>query len=285
MDGNRDIHASQSELRLRLERCDNARLAGIVGDMTDAITDIVNKHQISIEEFRAAVAFARDIGLATDDRRNEWVLLFDTMGISGAVEAANLIRPTGATPQTMLGPFHRSKAPAKANGDTISIDNVGTPLTFFTKVVDLEGQPIPDATVDVWQANSDGVYENQDPDSQPEFNLRGRFQTDARGQASFQTVRPAGYTLPEDGPVGHLMRLLGQSMTRPAHIHFRVEAKGFQTLVTQVLDRSDPHIETDPLFCASSELRADFGDRSSPDSHNIRFTFKLARSRPGASQN
>ena len=73
MDGNRDIHAPQSELRLRLERCDNARLAGIIGDMTDAITDIVNKHQISIEEFRAAVAFARDIGLATDDRRNEWV--------------------------------------------------------------------------------------------------------------------------------------------------------------------------------------------------------------------
>jgi len=284
MDGNQDIQASHSALRHRLESGENSRLALIVCDLTEALGAVVDKHRVTPKELRAVVEFAKHIGLATDDRRNEWVLLLDTMGITGAAEAVNLNRPAGVTPHTLLGPFHRDKAPFKNSGDTISIDNIGTPLTFVAQVVDLDGQPVIGATVDVWQANGDGLYENQDPDSQPEFNLRGKFQTDQQGEVTIRTVRPAGYILPDDGPVAHLMELLGLSMKRPSHIQFRVEAVGFETLVTQVFDRSDPHLEADPLFCVSPELLADFGDPTSSGGCNTRFTFKLAGSQPGASQ-
>lgn len=284
MDGNQTLHASHSDLRRRLESPGASRLARIVGETTDAITRIADKHRVTPQELRAVVGFAVDIGLATDDRRNEWVLLLDTMGLTGTVETANLDRPAGVTPQT-LGPFYRCDAPIKSGGDTLSIDNVGTELVFTARVVDLDAQPVRDATVDVWQANSDGVYENQDPDSQPEFNLRGRFRTDPFGEVTFRTKRPAGYTLPDDGPVAYLMRLLGLSMTRPAHIQFRIEAQGFQTLVTQVFDQTDPNLGTDPLFCVSPDLLADFGDPSAGGGCRTSFTFKLARARRGASAN
>ena len=284
MDGHQDLHASQSALSRRLKDGAASRLSMIVGDTADAVCGVLHKHRVTPQEMRVIVSFAQSVGFASDAHRNEWVLLLDTMGITGAIEAANLSRPVGGTPQTLLGPFYRENAPAKKDGDTISIDSIGTPLCFVAHVVDLDGEPIAGATVDVWQANGDGVYENQDPDSQPEFNLRGVFQTGPNGRVTIRTVRPAGYDLPDDGPVAELMGLLGLPLKRPAHMQFRVDAKGFQPLVTQVFDGSDPHLDADPLFCVSPELVTDFGDPTSEQGCNARFTFKLARqSRSGKS--
>ncbi|MBS1302748.1 dioxygenase [Loktanella sp. SALINAS62] len=252
----------------------DTRLAAIIADLVGAVEAVVVKHRVTRDELSVAMCFATDVGLSTDDRRNEWALLSDATGLTDLIEKIGVDRPMGATAQTMLGPFYRDGAPRKASGDTISIDGIGVPLSFVAHVTDLDGDPVPGATVDVWQANGDGTFENQNPDSQPDYNLRGRFVTDAQGVVTFRTVRPAGYSLPADGPVAALLRALDLSLVRPAHIQFRVAATGFQTLVTHVFDKSDPQIGADPLWCAAPDLLADFGDKTTG------FTFKLARARP-----
>ncbi|HLQ19309.1 MAG TPA: hydroxyquinol 1,2-dioxygenase, partial [Tabrizicola sp.] len=115
-----------------------------------------------------------------------------------------------------------------------------------------------EAEVEVWHANAEGRYENQDPDNQPEHNLRGRFTCDAQGRFHFRSIRPAGYALPDDGPVGQLARRIGLSLDRPAHIHFAVTAPGYRRLVTSIFDGSDPAIGRDALFAVKPGLIGDF---------------------------
>ncbi len=284
MDGSRATDPHHDALIMRLASCRDPRLAGIVGDLVGAISGVIQKHRILPSELRAAAIFASDVTLTTDERRNEWVLLSDALGLTALAEASSIHRPGRATAQTLMGPFFRDGAPAKRNGDNLSIDGIGAPLQVAIRVLDLDDDPIAGAQVDVWHANGKGMFENQDPDSQPDFNLRGRFVSDRDGVVAFQTVRPAGYSLPNDGPVAQLMGQLGLSMQRPAHIQFRIKADRFQTLVTHVFDRDDPHVDADPLFCVCPTLLADFGGPVPPDDHILRFTFRLARARPAHSK-
>ncbi|MGB3243540.1 MAG: dioxygenase [Sulfitobacter sp.] len=285
MDGSQPLSDMHAVLRHRMAGCADARLAAIVGDLVEAIGGVIQTHRVSRADLQKVVRFATDVGHASKEKRNEWVLLADAMGVTAAVETSGAERPCGATPQTLLGPFFREGAPRKRSGDCLSIDGVGRPLTFAARVCDLDGDPIAGACVDVWHANGEGKFENQDPDSQPEFNLRGEFETDRQGSVTFHSVRPAGYRLPDDGPVAEVMRRLGLSMWRPAHIQFRITAAGFEPLVTHVFDRDDPQIDADALFCVSPALLADFGDPASPEASQVRFTFKLPRSRPGIPSN
>ncbi len=210
------------------------------------------------EEFRLAIDFLTEIGHYADARRQEWVLFADVLGVSSLIEDQNSPRPKGATPNTVAGPFYRADAPELPLGANISRDHKGEPLTVTGRIVGLDGQGVRNAVVEVWQANGEGLYENQEPDLQPEFNLRGRFLADPQGRFSFTTVKPKGYTLPADGPVGHLMKALGLGLDRPAHIHFRVSADEFETLTTHVFDRADPAIGRDAIFGVKPELLADF---------------------------
>lgn len=264
----------------RLSHCDT-RLSAIVHDLVASLQGLIVKHDVSREELGAAIRFATDVGVASDEKRQEWVLFSDAMGLSDLVEKIGVCRPDHATPQTLMGPFFREGAPHKACGDTISLDGIGIPMVFDARIVDLNRSPVAGATVDVWQANADGTFENQNPDSQPEFNLRGRFVSDAEGRVTFRTVRPGGYSLPADGPVADLLRALGLSLRRPAHIQFRITAPGFQTLVTHVFDRNDPDIGADPLFCVAPDLLADFRAQTSNGRPVARFTFKIAPTPPG----
>lgn len=140
-------------------------------------------------------------------------------------------------------------------------------------VHDGAGAPVPGAMVEVWHANAEGLYENQEPDRQPEFNLRGRFRTDPVGRVGFLTIRPHGLILPEDGPVGRLMNRLGLRLVRPAHLHFRITAPGLATLTTHVFDRDDPAIRHDALFGVKPEMLAAF--RPDGPGHRLDFTFVL----------
>ena len=143
-------------------------------------------------------------------------------------------------------------------GANISRDHKGEPLEVQGRIVALDGSGIAGAVVEVWHANAEGLYENQEPDLQPEFNLRGRFRPDSQGRFRFLTVKPKGYTLPSDGPVGRLMTALGLGLERPAHLHFRVSAEGFETLTTHIFDRSNPAIGRDAIFGVKPELMAEF---------------------------
>ena len=144
------------------------------------------------------------------------------------------------------------------DGADLSRDGKGEPLAVTGLIADTAGDGIGGALIEVWQANAEGLYENQEPDRQPDLNLRGKFRADRAGGFSFRSVKPKGYGLPEDGPVGRLMNGLGFRLERPAHLHFRVTAPGYQTLTTHVFDADDPAIERDALFSVKPDLRARF---------------------------
>ncbi len=222
------------------------------------VHELVGNFRPTPEEWRDVIDFLTEVGHAADARRQEWVLLSDVIGASTLVEDLNSARPEGTTPNTLAGPFYRPNVPEMENGANISRDGIGSPLEVSGRITGLDGKPIAKAMVEVWQANSFGVYENQQPDLQPEFNLRGRFTADQSGAFWFSSIRPSGYALPEDGPVGRLLNRFGVKLERPAHLHFKITAPGFQALTTHIYDRMDPAIGRDALFCVKPELLGDF---------------------------
>jgi hydroxyquinol 1,2-dioxygenase len=252
------VSAQAGEFSWRLSAHGPSRLAAAAQAAVNGLHALVVELRPSGEEFRQAIDFLTEVGHYADARRQEWVLLADVLGVSSLIEDQNSPRPAGATPNTLAGPFYRADAPEIPAGGNISRDHKGDPLEVTGRVVALDGGGVGGAAVEVWHANAEGLYENQEPDRQPEFNLRGRLRTDAEGRFRFQTVKPKGYALPSDGPVGQLMSALGLGLERPAHIHFKVSAPGFEKLTTHVFDRSDPAIGQDAIFGVKPELLGEF---------------------------
>lgn len=267
-------------IRARAEHAPDPRLAEILSVVAEHLGHVVAQTRASRDDLRRLIAFLTEVGEVTSDQRQEWVLLADTLGLTSLIEAQAVRRPDGATPNTLLGPFYRPGAPDRADGETISIDGKGEKVVFAATVTDLDGLPVPDALIEVWQANGEGAYENQEPDRQPDHNLRGRFRSGPDGRVTIRTVRPRGYAIPADGPVGRLLAQAGQGLRRPAHIHFRVSAPGFQRLTTHVFDRADPQIDRDPLFAVHPALLADFLPAAG-GGWTVDYRFVLARARPG----
>ncbi|SDP60249.1 catechol 1,2-dioxygenase [Ralstonia sp. 25mfcol4.1] len=208
----------------------------------------------SDEEFERALAFVAALGQATHATNNEVVLAADVLGLSTLVTAINNSTQDGRTPGALLGPFYRANAPRYDCGDCVVQDNPpGLPLFVSGKVRATDGSTLAGAMVEVWQASPVGLYDNQDP-QQPDRNLRGVFHTDASGNYHFRTVRPAGYPVPTDGPVGTLLAAQKRHPYRPAHIHFIVAAPGYRTLVTQVFADDSDILETDVTFGVHRQL-------------------------------
>lgn len=236
----------------------------------------------SVQQWRDTIGFLTEVGHASDERRQEWVLLSDLLGVTQLIEEINGRRPGGATPNAARGPFYRADAPLLPLGADICLDGVGERLDVTGHVRDLDGKPVPGASVETWQANAQGHYENQQPDLQPEFNLRGRFRADDNGDFTYRTIRPAGYKVPDDGPAGQLLGRLGYPLRRPAHISYLISAPGFETITTHVYDRADVHLNEDPLYGVKPELLADLRCVRSADespSWSLDFTFVMARAR------
>jgi len=246
-----------AEQRLRLAATAPGRLGDAVRLILDHAYEVVARLQPSPEELDAFVQFLTEVGYATDARRQEWVLLADVFGLTDAVMAGGGDSGRG-TPSTLPGPFYRPDAPILALGANLCRGGEGVPLVVTGSVTGPEGEALAGAQVEVWHANGEGRYENQDPDNQPEHNLRGRFLADAEGRFHFRSTRPSGYSLPDDGPVGQLARRIGLSLDRPAHIHFAVSAPGYRRLVTSIFDGSDPAIARDALFAVKPGLIGDF---------------------------
>lgn len=250
--GSADSQDVAAAMRARLALCPPGRLTEAVTLILEHAFAVLDRLSPTEAELDALVQFLTDVGYATDARRQEWVLLADVFGLTARV-ATPAAHPA-ATPATLPGPFYRADAPDLPDGADLCRDGRGLPLHVAGKVTDVLGSPVAGAAVEVWHANAAGRYENQDPDNQPEHNLRGRLRTDDAGRFSFRSIRPGGYALPEDGPVGALARRLGLSLDRPAHIHFAVSAPRHPRLVTTIFDGSDPAIGRDPLFAVRPEL-------------------------------
>jgi catechol 1,2-dioxygenase len=186
------------------------------------------------------------------------VLLSDVLGVSMLVDAINNRRPPGATENTVLGPFHVEDAPRRQMGDSISLDGKGETCLYTGRVVDLIGQPIEGARIEVWSDNADGYYSVQQPGLQDKWNNRGIFVTGPDGGYDFIGIKPVSYPIPDDGPVGKLLAALHRHPNRPAHMHFMVTAPGYQKLVTHTFVGDDPWIGSDAVFGVKATLIAPF---------------------------
>ena len=268
----------------RVERDAGGSLNAFIVPFIQHLHTLIRETRPTHADWRRTMEFLTEVGHASDGRRQEWVLLSDLLGVTALIEEINTNRPKGATPNTVRGPFYRADAPRLPLDANISLDGIGVPLWVSGRVLDLDGQPIAGATIETWQANAEGFYENQQPDQQPEFNLRGVFTTDATGTFRYRTVRPAGYTVPCDGPVGQLLGGLGFSLGRPAHLHFMIKADGFETISTHVYDSSDRDLARDALFGVKQELVGEFKPREKGDGWSLDFTFVMVRAKKGRRQ-
>lgn len=206
-------------------------------------------------EFEKGIEVLNRIGQTTNDRHNEAILFSDTIGFSTLVCLLN--NGQGGSTETaaaLLGPFWRMNSPKTENGGSLLRSPTPGPALFADCLIrDAAGTPLEGVEVDVWHSSPVGLYENQD-ESQADMNLRGKFITGADGRFSFRSVKPAGYPVPIDGPVGDMLRAQNRPHWRPAHLHFLAHKQGFKTLVTQVFVDDDEHLESDVVFGVTRAL-------------------------------
>jgi hydroxyquinol 1,2-dioxygenase len=238
-----------------LARAPDARFREIMSAFVRHLHDFAREVKLTEEEFQAACGYIVALGKHTNETHNEAVLMSGSLGFSQLICLLNNGRGGEIeTDANLLGPFWRMQSPATENGGSIVRSATPGPALFVTATFrDRKGAPIAGAEVDVWHSSPEGFYENQDP-AQADMNLRGKFTTDQDGRISFRSVRPAGYPIPVDGPVGELLRAQGRHNMRPAHLHFLAVKDGFKTLISQVYDPDDPHIETDVQFGVTRHL-------------------------------
>jgi len=195
-------------------------------------------------------------GKMCTEKRQEFILASDVLGVSMLVDAINHRVPTGATPTTVEGPFHVADAPERGIGENMTEGAPGEPLFITGTVRGLDGKPLAGAVLDVWQTDGEGLYEAQRDVDGPW--MRGVYRTGADGKYTIQTVAPIGYTIPMDGTVGELMNRTNISHMRPAHIHFAISAPGYQSLVTHLFQKGDTFIETDVVYGVKEPLIVEF---------------------------
>ncbi|MGD0052061.1 MAG: dioxygenase [Vulcanimicrobiaceae bacterium] len=248
-----------------MERTTDPRLREIMVALVRHLHAFVRETRLSEAEFRDATATLSEIGRQTTETHNEMVLMAGSLGVSSLVCLLNNgDHGQTETSQSLLGPFWRLHSPRVANGGSIvRSETPGEPLFVNARVQDRDGRPIVGAEVHIWHASPVGLYENQDP-GQAEMNLRGVFTTDADGRFWFRTVKMVGYPIPTDGVVGRLLRAQDRHPFRPAHLHALIVKDGYKTLISQVYDPRDPHIDTDVQFGVTEALIGDFVRHDEP---------------------
>ena len=211
--------------------------------------------RLTEEEFEKAIGIVAALGHKTTPKHNEVVLMSGSLGVSSLVCLLNNGN-NGQTETTanLLGPFWRMNSPRTESGESIVRSPTPGPSIFVNCwVKDQSGKPVEGAEVDIWHSSPEGFYEQQDP-KQADMNLRGRFLPDKNGHFSFRSVKPAGYPIPIDGPVGDLVRATGRHNFRPAHLHFLIFKPGFKTLISQIYSNDDEKLETDVQFGVTRAL-------------------------------
>lgn len=234
------------------------RLAEVMSCLVKHLHAFAKECHLTQEEWEVGIEFLTRTGQISSQERQEFILLSDVLGFSMLVDAINNRRPYAATENTVFGPFHVANAPIRAMGENISLDGKGESCLFSGRVIDLEGEPIEGACIDVWSDNADGFYDVQQPGLQPKWNNRGRFITGADGRYSFRGIRPVSYPIPEDGPVGQMLEALGRHPYRPAHMHYLVTASGYQRLVTHTFVGGDEYLASDAVFGVKESLIAPY---------------------------
>jgi hydroxyquinol 1,2-dioxygenase len=213
--------------------------------------------RLTEQEWFAAIEFLTRVGHITDDKRQEFVMLSDVLGLSMLVAGLNDDDTTGATPATVLGPFFVDGSPAYANGDDIATGAPGQPCFMAGRVLSSTDEAIAGARIEVWQADEAGLYDAQ-YEELTTARGRGHLYSDEEGRWWLWSVKPAPYPIPQDGPVGELLSTAGRGPMRPAHVHFMVTAPGYRRVITHVFDDDDPYLDHDAVFAVKTPLIAAF---------------------------
>jgi protocatechuate 3,4-dioxygenase beta subunit len=253
-------HALTGEVIRRLAATPDERLRTVMQALVRHLHAFVTEVRLTDAEWAAGIRFLTEVGQLSDQSRQEFVLLSDTLGVSTLVDLVNHGgEDEQLTETTILGPFYVPDSPWRDPGASmVEYDDGGEPAVLRGTVRSLSGQPIAGATLDVWQNAATGYYAVQQPDVQPATNLRGRYRSDADGRFHIRTVRPVPYPIPDDGPVGKLAAATGRHPWRAAHIHAIVSANGYLPVVTHVFDSQSDYLDSDAVFGVKQSLIRDF---------------------------
>jgi hydroxyquinol 1,2-dioxygenase len=240
------------------------RLRQVMSALVRHLHEFAIEVGLTQEEWVEWIKILTDTGHITDDKRQEFILWSDALGFSMLVDALEHNLPEGATESTVLGPFFVANSPLREYGENIATHAAGDPAWVYGRVLSIDGQPIAGAELDVWQNGDNRLYAVQDPKA-PEEHLRGRFKTRDDGSYAFLAVRPVPYTIPDDGPVGHMLDRTGRHPWRPAHIHIIVRAPGHRSLTTHIFDAASDYLDSDAVFAVKRSLLRTFVRHSDDD--------------------
>ena len=264
--------------------CDSPRLKEVMSALVRHLHDFAREVKLTEAECMQGIQFLTATGQKCDEKRQEFILLSDTLGLSMLTVALNHSKSPQATEATVFGPFHVRGAPQLEQGADMSGGAVGEPLFVRATVRGTSGEPVAHAEVDVWEADADGFYDVQ----RPELTVpqgRAVFRTDGEGRLNFKAVLPVAYPIPTDGPVGRMLAAVKRHPWRPAHVHFIVKAPGYETLITHVFCDGDKYLDSDAVFGVRSSLIGDYvrhAPGAAPDGavqatpfHTLDFSFVL----------
>jgi protocatechuate 3,4-dioxygenase beta subunit len=254
----------------RVAQTPDPRLREVMTALVRHLHAFVKEVELTEAEWFDGIRFLTDAGHMCNDVRQEFILLSDTLGVSMVVDLINHRKPEGATESTVFGPFHRDGAPDLPAGGNIAPRDAGAPTIISGRVLDLEGRPVANALLDVWQADSSGLYDSQYADTSA-LHMRGKFRTDAEGRYVVRTAFPKAYPIPTDGPAGRMLAATGRHPWRPAHVHFVVSASGFEPVTTHLFESGDPYLTSDTVFAVKDSLICEFARHDVPDEATARF--------------
>ncbi len=237
----------------RLKATKNPRLKQIMSAAVKHLHAFAREVELTEEEWFEGIKFLTAVGQKCDDKRQEFILLSDILGLSMMVVALNHKTDPGATDATVLGPFFAHGAKEYGYGADLREGATlkGEDVWVSGRVLTVDGKPVPNALLDIWQAKADGIYDLQ---TDGEFELRGRVKANEKGEYAFASYKPKFYSIPMDGPVGDLVRQTGNHHMRPAHMHAIVSAPGHQQVITHVFVEGDPYLDGDAVFAVKDSL-------------------------------
>jgi len=233
------------------------RMREIMVSLTRHLHAFAREVHLTEEEWMAGIQFLTEVGQQCDEKRQEFILLSDTLGLSMLVTAQNNRKPAQCTESTVFGPFHREHSPEHALGDDISNGAEGEPCHVRGAVRGVDGKPVPGAKIEVWQADEDGYYDVQ-YDGLDRARARATLRSGPGGEFHFKSIVASAYPIPHDGPVGLMLAALGRHPWRPAHLHFMITAPGYERLITHVFRSGDRYLDSDAVFGVRSSLVADW---------------------------
>ena len=242
-------------------KTEDPRLKEILGSLVKHLHAFAEDVKLTEAEWFKGIEFLTATGQKCTDTRQEFILLSDVLGLSMLTVAMNHDKPQGGTEATVFGPFYVNDAPRYENGEDVSNGASGKPCSVSGTVKNNSGQPIPDAVIDIWQADDEGFYDVQ-KDNLTHSQARGVLTSQSDGSFHFKSIVAEAYPIPMDGPVGTMLKASSRSPWRPAHLHFMIKAKGYETLITHVFKKGDSYLHSDPVFGVRNSLIADWVEQS-----------------------